>query len=981
MHKCTSCDSRVDVKEGSGTAHCSECGADLELESLVGDTTIEDVEPSLVVELREAFAVGAECAVDVDLSSIDTIWRRTPGSGLRLGDEGLGAGGRLGDFQIVNELGRGGMGIVYRAKQMSLGREVALKVLPNYGRHGRTSLRRFRAEAQAAARLNHSNIVPVYAQGDCDGHYFYAMELVEGTSLDTVMKTHPELLSSAHATHSSSIKSFWRSAAQQADARTSRASASGFAGTTSGSHAAPAMPKRRRDDYCHMASLLAGVADGLAHAHAHGVIHRDVKPHNLIFGNDHQLHLTDFGLAHIVDEPHLTISGEVMGTPAYLSPEQARGEVGAINERTDVYSLGVTLYELITRQRPFQGETRHQIIDAVLRQEPRRPRRVEARIPVDLETICLRAIEKEPRGRYASAADLAEDLRRFAEGRPILSRRFNAVEKAAKLVRRHKAVASAVAVSLALLTVSTGWAASIAAKNRKLGNDLLRSAYDNLVHTNFDRTEEATDNLSEAEAFGADDSVAEIVRAIVEIRDSEAKTAIDRLSTLLAKQPENTEAMYLLAWAQRRLHRNDKAMSTLQRADELGGPKTAEVWFFRGLALQRDDAAGAVDSYETASKTRSAQNLFFPQADRFIALGINQLMYETLSLDRFDEAESYLKNLILREHYGGYAYYLLSTTYWIAAEIYNASSDPQDAEHAQELLAEALRLARKGQLEYPNDNRPVTAEAVCLESQGKLEMALSARTRAIELAYSDEHTSENLHFRWRLHYWLGQLEDAMDDIEAYKALLPESAESVQAARLTLLYTDLFPALVHADGGDIDSARALVRAAGDVSGVDPQAVLLIAAFMRILGAPDEAHDLLLRGRDRVDFSFGLQQYQTAEWIETLYAYALGEASFAELEQLAVVGSHPHRLMGDGHFQAGVQALATGDRVKARTDFDFSYRSLNGSLNYSYIGRLLLRRLADNLDWPGWISVIPGGDGNVGYSQVQKAGATQRRRMDR
>jgi serine/threonine protein kinase len=232
-----------------------------------------------------------------------------------------------------------------------------------------------------------------------------------------------------------------------------------------------------RADYRHVARLLADVADALDCAHQHGVIHRDVKPHNLLLGATNRLHLTDFGLARLTDAPHLTASGEVMGTPAYLSPEQVRADIGRIDHRTDIYSLGVTLYEIITKRKPFEGETREQILSGICTAEPAAPRRLNPHIPLDLETICLRAMEKEPGRRQATAAVLAEDLRRFADGRPILSRRTSRLEKAAKWVTRHKAATVAMAATAAMVLLAAGLEWSLSAGRSREAERLVHQAY------------------------------------------------------------------------------------------------------------------------------------------------------------------------------------------------------------------------------------------------------------------------------------------------------------------------------------------------------------------------------------------------------------------------------------------------------------------------------------------------------------------------
>ncbi len=950
---CPSCHSHAVLAVFAESTRCSTCGCLLS-SSPDEPAVVAGREDDLLMEdLREAFGVGTQ--------GLGSHTQASPEMGLRRGSAGaiardsaeLTSGSRLGDFEILDELGRGGMGIVYRARQTSLNRDVALKILPGAAWRGGSAVIRFRREAQAAARLNHANVVPIYAQGEHEGSYYYAMKLIDGVTLDTALRTRPELLSSNFA-FPSTFPALRSDYGRGAGSAVGVGDAPGSADVTS--DAGPIV--RTGADFQHLASLMAGVAEGLAHAHESGVIHRDIKPRNLILGEGGRLYIADFGLAHVSSDPHLTVTGEIMGTPAYLSPEQVRGDVGAIDHRTDIYSLGVTLYELLTKRRPFGGETREQLLHAICSAQPCPPRKVDPRIPVDLITICQRAMERESARRYPTARALAEDLHRFAEGRPILSRRVSLMEKAVKWVRRHKALTVASVAIATALALSAGWAVSTTAENRRQGNALLRSTYDGLVHTDYDRTSEAKAALAQAEALGADDPISELVSAIVSIRRSDGEEAIDRLTRILESDPENTEAAYMLAWAQRRSERDDQARVVLQRAEELGGPQTAEEWFFRALALHIEDPVEAFKSYDTAVVLRSEDNLFFPQAELHLARIANQRMYATRTLDTFEQAELALRSLIRLKHHRAFPYYLLSITYRIAGEIHLFHAQEVSESKAQEYFKKALANALEGQELYPEDAQLPTTAARCLEGMGRFEEALASRGRAIELAELHSKRRENYHYRWRLHYWLGDLDDALQDIEDYVELLPDTAGSLLAARAKLNYTHLYPALVHADGGDLEYAVDLVREAADQASPDPQPVLLSAAFLRILGRPDEANEMLANRRDDVEFAGGLRPHQFSEWVEALYAFASGEASFETLEELAEDSPYKRRLMGEAYFHAGAMALAAGERQQARSEFERAYRSFDGSKNLSYCGRIILGQLEGHPDWPGWIPIVPG-----------------------
>ena len=327
----------------------------------------------------------------------------------------LGADRRLGDFEILREIGRGGMGVVYEARQVSLNRKVALKVLS--GGWGLTpkAVQRFRREAEAAAKLHHTNIVPVYATGEHGGSHFYAMELIEGPSLDRVVRDMRADTGTAAASD----------AVSKEEGRHSRTGSSlqgeGASGSTSRLNSSSLGSGSGYFDT--VARMMAEVADALEYAHREGVVHRDMKPSNLLLSPAGRLSINDFGLARILEQPGMTTTGEFVGTPAYMSPEQIAAGRTPLDHRSDIYSLGATLYELLTLQPPFTGGQRDQLLAQILHKEPKSPRKINARVPVDLETICLKALEKDPDRRYQSAGAMADDLRRHVNRFAISARR------------------------------------------------------------------------------------------------------------------------------------------------------------------------------------------------------------------------------------------------------------------------------------------------------------------------------------------------------------------------------------------------------------------------------------------------------------------------------------------------------------------------------------------------------------------------------
>jgi serine/threonine protein kinase len=357
---------------------------------------------------------------------------------------GLGAGGsgkptvlpvgRLGDFDIIREVGRGGMGVVYEAKQISLGRRVALKVLPFAATLDPRQLQRFWTEAQAAAILHHVHIVPVYSVGCERGVHYYAMQFIEGQTLaaliDELRRGRPLAEDQARPQEP-----------------TVNDTPVGLQRSTVVTH--PSFDVRHASFFGAIARLGVQAAEALEHAHQLGVVHRDIKPANLLVDSASNLWVTDFGLARLRTHAGLTLTGDTVGTLRYMSPEQALAKRALVDHRTDIYSLGSTLYEAATLQQAYPGDDRQEVLRRISLGEPPPPRRINPRVPFELETIILKAMAREPERRYATAQELAEDLKRFLDHRPVLATRPTVREKVSKWAWRHRPVLATVfAVSL-----------------------------------------------------------------------------------------------------------------------------------------------------------------------------------------------------------------------------------------------------------------------------------------------------------------------------------------------------------------------------------------------------------------------------------------------------------------------------------------------------------------------------------------------------
>src|SRR5689334_6541353 len=310
--------------------------------------------------------------------------------------------GDFGDYEIEEEIGRGGQGVVYRARQKSLNRTVALKVIGLGNWASEAHVKRFRREAEAAARLEHPGIVPIHEVGERDGSCYFSMKFVQGGQLDEVATREP-------------------------------------------------IPIRRAVE------LIAKVARTVHYAHEHGILHRDIKPGNILLDAKGEPHLTDFGLARLVEtESTMTRTLDVLGTPSYMAPEQAVGNNAAVSSATDVYGLGAVFYQLLTGQPPFAGGATYETIKLLLDTEPRPPRQLNPKIDRDLSTICLKCLEKDPKRRYPSALALAEDLERCLKHEPIQARHTGIFVRGKKWVRRNP-TSALLAASLIALAAAAGW--------------------------------------------------------------------------------------------------------------------------------------------------------------------------------------------------------------------------------------------------------------------------------------------------------------------------------------------------------------------------------------------------------------------------------------------------------------------------------------------------------------------------------------------
>lgn len=407
--------------------------------------------PDLADEIREVFPAFEA------MQSLASDWKRTVADNQKVGPE---LPFQLGDFVLEREIGRGGMGIVYEAQNTNLQRQVAVKLLKSSSLHNEKDIARFHREARAAAALHHTNIVPVFGFGEAEGFHYLAMQLIGGTGLDAYIDelrsqqdqesasspAQSQQVTGAAEVHPTKIKGSPGTAATQKSPNEGQRCVSGAAKS---GHDNPDSEYGSPTFWRQVALIGVQAANALHHAHTHGTVHRDIKPGNLLLDDEGVVWVADFGLARQNADGNLTQSGVLSGTLRYLAPEHFHGQC---DERTDQHGLGLSLYELVTLQSATgNGSSHAEVMRRITEAKTTPPRQINPEIPRDLETIILKAISPEATKRFVSCQMLAEDLQRFADGRPIQSRPTTRIERLWRWANRNPALAVSTALSATLL--------------------------------------------------------------------------------------------------------------------------------------------------------------------------------------------------------------------------------------------------------------------------------------------------------------------------------------------------------------------------------------------------------------------------------------------------------------------------------------------------------------------------------------------------
>jgi serine/threonine protein kinase/predicted Zn-dependent protease len=465
---------------------------------------------------------------------------------------------KIGDYEIVREIGRGGMGVVYEAHQISLNRRVALKVLLGIGRSNPQAVERFRREASSAARLAHPNIIQVYAFGEADGHHYIAMEYVDGPSLERVL-TDGKCPDRIYTDDPTKLMPNGDQTVMLGAALAPEAMDASPCGEVSVSHA----------DMKRYLGILIDAARALHSAHEMGVLHRDVKPANILIDSGGRVKLVDFGLARRETAGDtVTAAGEVLGTLAYMSPEQVAPKRVAVTRRADVYALGVTLYEILTGRRPFEHPTAHVVMHLIATTEPPRPRKLDPGIPKALELICMKAIEKDAERRYATALEFAEDLERYLKDEPILAQPPSTATRVLRFVRRRKIPIVAGVLLFLAATVIIALLQRDRAKQADLNERDARAKLEmSIMRTLGGQQSDVLAMLNEAERLDPNLQEVHLHRGLLYFNMDEPEKALEDIDRGLARSPNDDALLFARGTVLRFLGREPEATEALAAAN------------------------------------------------------------------------------------------------------------------------------------------------------------------------------------------------------------------------------------------------------------------------------------------------------------------------------------------------------------------------------------------------------------------------------
>lgn len=832
---------------------------------------------------------------------------------------------QLGDFVVGREIGRGGMGVVYEARQVSLNRRVALKVLRSGAALPFKAIQRFRREAEAAACLHHTNIVPIYATGEQDGAHFYAMELVEGPSLDDVIRQLKQVSAEKGSEFRDDVSGTSLAAtAPYVPSSNSLSSKNGLSGSSLTSGSAY---------FDTVARMIAEVADALDYAHREGVIHRDIKPSNLLVAPNDHLCVSDFGLARMLEQPGMTLTGELVGTPRYMSPEQITAGRAPVDHRTDIYSLGATVYELLTLQPPYPAEQRDQLLAEIIHKSPTQPRKIERKIPFDLETICLKAMAKDPDRRYQTAGEMADDLKRYVNRFAIRARRTGPIVRGYKWIKRNPAFSTALAVVAlsAVIAVGFGFRAHQAERRRaeaqaKHDGTLLtekrRFALEKAVlAARLEDFNDAREAIRAAEQLGCSAGQVRMLYGQLELYQANYDKAVEHLTEATNLLPTSVAAWSMLAVAQSNCGQGAEYEQALARAAELEA-ESPEDYLFRGHAESILDPARGLQLMDEAIRRRPSVLARL--------LRLDAARRQILDSPSSERARQAIQDARFIKQYHPDNPAILSVSLWThcaCSHVFSeASLDPERLSAFEEASKDAAALER-----YPD-----------------LPIAVLARWAFVEGTDREAQVVGDLR---RVAENTGDPVLVMNYASAlYREQKYEQAYDFLATKEQEPFLGLHQAIIVAELNDgVSRATRLVE---EILAREPGAWDLFNCqlVLRLLGQKPEAVEVsrtFLRHADR---------FPTLR--KTAFREALEYCADQRSEENLLDSCRNSRLdVSNAHLCIALSSLAEGKRYKARVHLqkclDTHYVE---ALPYS-LALLLRARMTQDAAWPPWIAPAP------------------------
>jgi serine/threonine protein kinase len=830
---------------------------------------------------------------------------------------------RLGDFEIVRELGRGGMGIVYEARQVSLNRKVALKVLSNSLGLTPKAVLRFKCEAEAAAKLHHTNIVPIYATGEQDGAHYYAMELIEGLGLDQVVAQMREMRKPASQENgpmavspSAETASLIPGPVDWVSRTMGFPSPDATASTTSETHSLSSSSLSSGGGYFDtVARMVAEVADALDYAHAQGVIHRDIKPSNLLLAPVGRLSMNDFGLARILEQPGMTVSGEFVGSPMYMSPEQIAVGRALLDHRTDIYSLGATLYELLTLQPPFQGARRDQVIAQIIGKEPKPPRSINRRIPQDLETICLKMIEKDPDKRYQRAGDVAEDLRRYVNRYAISARRVGVVGRVVRWAKRNRATAAALCFVVALGLVAGVFAyQEHRSEQRALEEKRQHTIELAMLIAMSGDLEGAEKAIGEAQVLGASPGSVRMIRGLLAFHRGDNRTAIEHLEQAVKLLPRSMAAYSLLAEAYVNDGRSDRFEIIFMDSIEKLTAITPEDYLFKGHAESMWDAPRGLKTLDEAIRRRNSTIARVLRSDARARVAQDT--------DNIDMAQSAIEDASIAKGMMPGNPMVIWTELQAHLVAMGVFRDAGEKDRADASLLQAGKDAQK------------------LEGFPALPMGYLFRLYYLNLTAQEEASHEVARKSYQ------EAESALT-CSIYAASLYERGEFEKALQVTenagVPVRRVFILVELPDG----PSRALQAYRKNCElFTKGYSAILNQTVLLLLGKRTEAMAASVELRKHPERLAGLNR----EHLLRILDYCGGSISAEEFLK-AEAGSRCNQC--DAHFYVAMDKLAQGDRAGAREHFQKAVDTRVFTFPEYQYSRLFLKRMNQDPAWPRWI----------------------------